>query len=222
VLVVAHRLPSTPAEAAVLAEAGANVFELDLQLFGDRLIVSHYLPLMRSFDLVRRNGRRFSIATELLGEPLREALAIVPDGARLALDLKTDHGPLAWRMAERLSAGLAAEGVDPASCFVASKNWGTLRYLRDRGFRTWPSVASGKALARFLAGTAGIGHAGVSIRHSFVTPSLIPRLKDLIAESGDVVAWTVRAPSRAVELVSWGVGGITADSPDVLAAAAGH
>jgi glycerophosphoryl diester phosphodiesterase len=221
VLVIAHRLPSTAEEAAALARSGANVFELDLQLFRDRLIVSHYLPVMRSFSRVRRDGRRFSIATELLGEPLRDALAIVPDGAKLALDLKTDHGPTAWRMAERLAPGLAEEGVEPSSCFAASKNWGTLRYLRDRGFPTWPSVATRQALARFLAGEAGVGHAGVSIRHSFLTPALMPRLSESLAESGDVVAWTVRAPSRARELVSWGVGGITADSPDVLSAAAG-
>ena len=46
-LLVSHRTPRTEAGCEELARAGASVFELDVQLNGDRMVVSHYLPVFR-------------------------------------------------------------------------------------------------------------------------------------------------------------------------------
>ena len=210
---VAHRLPTSAAAAQALADAGANMFELDLQLWRERLVVSHYLAVMWPIPRWRRDGLRFSWARELRGEPFGVAVQTVPDGAGLVLDLKNDSGREAWLLAERV----VTQDTDRARCVVASKHWASLDYLADRGFATWRSVATRRRLARLLAAGPDPRHAGVSVRHTFLTPATLERLRPF----GEVIAWTVPTPSRARQLTRMGVGGIVADMPEVLAAAAG-
>src|SRR4051812_21871545 len=46
VLLIAHRTPRTAAACDDLAAAGAQLFECDVQLRGDTVVVSHFLPFL--------------------------------------------------------------------------------------------------------------------------------------------------------------------------------
>lgn len=182
-----------------------------MQLWGDRLVVSHYLPVVRPLERWRHDGRHLVWVREAHGLPFGEAVRLVPDGAHLALDLKDDRGDGAWRLAERL----VSEEVDRRRCLVVSKHWDSVGWLGSLGFRAWRTAATRDALRRLLAAGPDARCAGVSVRHTSLTPTVVSRLQAF----GEVVAWTVPTPSRARELASWGVGGIVADDPAVLAAA---
>jgi hypothetical protein len=182
-----------------------------VQWWHGRLVVSHYLPVVRPLSAWRRDGLRFAWVREPRGLPFETAVHQVPDGAGLVLDLKNDRGAEAYLLAERL----ITQEVDRGRCVLASKHWPSLELLASSGYRTWRSVATRRALARLLRAGPDGRHAGVSVRHTFLTPSVLERLQPF----GEVVAWTVPTPSRARELRAMAVGGIVADDPAVLAAA---
>lgn len=214
-LAIAHRAPGTAQGCLRLAELGVRVFEIDLQVLGGEVVVSHYLPVHPRLPLVRRDRRSLTIRPRLPREiGLAAAVAAVPDEVELLLDLKNDHGARAAEL-----AGLVAEsGVDPARCHISTKGWQVLPMLRERGFRTWRSVGDAGALAAIRAGLPLPDHA-VTVRHSLLTAAVVAELR---AAGVQVMAWTVNDLPRARVLAGYGVDGITSDLPQVLRFVAGR
>lgn len=207
-LAIAHRMPGTSAQCQALSDAGATVFEVDIQVSGPDILISHAVPLYHRYPPLRHDGWTFSWSRVLPGEPLAAAQDRLPDGASLLLDLKTDRGAGALRMVQRL----LDEKIDPQKCYVSSKNWAALDLLAEAGFRTWRSVAERAALRRLLQGPEQISSHAITVRHTFLTELSMPELQRF----GRVIAWTVNDPTRTSELIDLGVAGITSDNPEVL------
>lgn len=212
-LAIAHRAPASAEQCARLAGLGARVFEIDLQVLGGELVVSHYLPVHPRLPRVRRDKWGFTVRPRLPREiGLAAAVAVVPAEVELLLDLKNDRGGQAAELARLV----AESDLDPARCHVSTKGWQVLRMLREQGFRTWRSVGDAAALAAVRA-VAPTDHA-VTVRHSLLTAAVVA---DLQAAGHRVMAWTVNDLARARALAGYGVDGITSDSPEVLRYVAG-
>lgn len=211
-LAIAHRAPASREEGARLAALGVTVFEIDVQLLGGRLVVSHYLPVHPhpSMARVRRDRWEFTTRRRAPREiDLAGALGSVPAGVEVLLDLKNDRG----RHAADLAQAVVSAGLDRTRCHVATKGWQVLRLLRAEGFRTWRSVGDRSALVAVLAAAPLPDHA-VTVRHTLLTPDVVSALR---ATGTLVMAWTVNDIRRAAELARLGIDGITSDSPRVLA-----
>ena len=59
VLLLAHRFPGTAEGCREFLRAGAAGFEMDLQLRGRRVLVSHYLPFLQIHGWFQHDGTRF-------------------------------------------------------------------------------------------------------------------------------------------------------------------
>lgn len=206
---IAHRAPADPARCAALADAGATVFEIDVQAFAVDLVSSHFLPVHPLLPRVRRDRRSFTVRRRTSAEiDLARAMAAVPDGARILLDLKCDVGRPASDLVDRL----VEVGLDRERCLVSTKGWHTLPALRAAGFRTWRTVADAARLAAVLDGPP-LSDDAVTVRHSLLTARVVQRLREKVPT---VMCWTVNDPQRAADLVAAGVDGITSDSIDVV------
>jgi glycerophosphoryl diester phosphodiesterase len=212
VILIAHRMPESPAACVDLAEQGANAFEVDIQLSGPDVLVSHALPLIRGLPYLRQDNGKFTWSRALIGLPLASAVDRLPPGTELLLDLKTDAGPEAPRLIERLISH--SPWLDPARAHVSSKNWTMLDELARAGFRTWRTVDTRRSLRRLLEVGDHDRSYAVTVRHTFLTPATMTAL----AAFGRVITWTVNDPVRAQELVKLGAAGVTSDNPAVFAA----
>lgn len=208
-LAIAHRTPVTRDGCAALGAAGATVFEIDIQTIGDDLVVSHYLPVHPRLPRLRRDRTRFTVRRRGRAEPaLAAAIDAIPAGAEILLDLKTDTGPAAHALVERVVAG----GPDPARCYASTKGWATLPALAAGGYRTWRTIGDPAALSAALAEPSLPDHA-VTVRHSLLTAEVIAALRQRVPR---VMTWTVNDPARARQLMALGVDGVTTDSVEVL------
>lgn len=209
-----HRLPDDPAAIATLAAAGAGGFELDVQLRGGTVVVSHYLPFLQLPGWLEHDGARFRWGG---GPPtdrtLAQALAQLPPGALVTLDPKEQR-------ADRRSALVAALTADPAlprdRIVVTTGDEQDLARYRAAGLRTWRTADSERDVARVLA--AGPVDEAVAVRHELLDAALVRRLREGV---GRVSAWTVNDVARARQLLAWGVTAITTDDREVIAAVAG-
>ncbi len=214
-LAIAHRTPATRERCAALGAAGATVFEIDVQTFGEELVVSHYLPLHPLLPRVRRDRARFTVRKRGRMEvALAATVDALPAGAEVLLDLKADRGPAAHALVERIVAG----GPDPARCYASTKGWDTLPALAAAGYRTWRTIADPGTLTAALALPEIPDHA-VTVRHTLLTAEVVTALRE---RGPRVMTWTVNDVGRARELMALGVDGITTDSPDVLRAVSGR
>ena len=213
-LAIAHRSPGTAEGCARLAALGVKVFEIDVQVIGGELVVSHFLPLHPALPRLRRDrwavtaSRRHAAEVALAG-----AVAVVPAGAAVLLDLKVDRGEPALELARTVLAA----GLDPKRCHVSSKGWPALDLLRRKGFRTWRSVGDARALAAAIRAGKVADHA-YTVRHTLLNPEIVAGLHNLVPK---VMAWTVNGERRAMRLADFGVDGVTSDSPAVLELVAG-
>jgi hypothetical protein len=207
-ILIAHRMPATAAGCAELVDHGANVFEVDLQLSGPDVVISHALPLIRHIPYLRHDGWKFSWS--LIGAPLRSALDRLPAGTQLMLDLKNDRGPDAARLVD----ALLALALDPARVVISSKNWPMLARLAAAGFQTWRSVDTRASLRSLLAAQDHNGSYAVTVRHTFLDPETVAALKPF----GVIIAWTVNDVGRALTLAAIGVEGLTSDNSAVFRA----
>ncbi|GAB3269281.1 glycerophosphodiester phosphodiesterase [Kineosporia babensis] len=212
-LMIAHRTPADRNGCQALVNSGANVFEVDLMLAADdEIVLSHDIPFLTSLPWFRHDGLRLMFGRHPSGPPLEAVAELLPPEVEMLLDLKCDRGTEAFRLVRKL---LTLE-LDPARCYVSSKNWRSLEELEREGFRTWRSVAHPWALRSLLEDDAVPGYA-VTVRHPMLTAGpegSIERLQRL----GKVMAWTVNDPRRANELVAAGVDGVTSDRPEVFSA----
>lgn len=204
-LLVAHRAPLSVVGSAALARDGAGVFEIDVQVDGQDVVVSHFVPVTRLLPGLRRDGWVLRWGAVGAGAArLAAAVDLLPAGSEVLLDLKDDSAALVEL--------ILRSGVAPARCYVSSKQWPVLARLRAAGFRTWRTAAGARAVHRLLTGPPTPDH-GVTVRHSLLDRQLVQRLQ---RRCGLVVAWTVNSPERAAQLASYGVDGITSDHAAVF------
>ena len=214
-LAIAHRTPATAQRCAALGAAGATVFEIDIQIIGEDLVVSHYLPVHPRLPRLRRDRGRFTVRRRGRMEPaLAAAVEALPAGAEILLDLKADTGPAAHALVERV----IANGPDPALCYVSTKGWAPLPALSTAGYRTWRTIADPAALRAALALPDLPDHA-VTVRHTLLTPDVITALRERVPR---VMTWTVNDVARARQVMDLGVDGVTTDSLDVLRVVSAH
>jgi hypothetical protein len=210
-LLVAHRTPLSAVGCARLAEAGARVFELDVQLGREHVVVSHYLPFGRG-GLLQRDNWRVRWHTAATGDPgVLDVAAVVPDGCRVMLDLKERVAARRRELTEALIDLLAGR----ASRFVVSGGGpDDLDRMRSAGFATWRTVDDRRELAEVLAG-GPLPDEAASVRHSLLTGVSLERLHGVVP---NVIGWTVNDPRRARRLRDMGVDGVTTDRTTVLRA----
>jgi glycerophosphoryl diester phosphodiesterase len=208
VTAIAHRAPASAARCAELVALGVSVFEIDVQAIDGVLVSSHFLPI-GGLPRLRRDRWSLTVRRRTAREiALAGAVAMVPEPARILLDLKTDTGEAAVELVDYL----IAEGLDPARCLVSTKGWHTLDALRGHGYPTWRTIADATALAGVLAGPP-VPDAAVTVRHRLLNAEVVSRLH---TAGTPVMAWTVNDPARAEALLAAGVDGITSDSVEVL------
>jgi hypothetical protein len=208
VLLIAHRTPPSAARREALRECGADVFELDVQVAGEEIVVSHFLPLAPGVPWLRRD--RWAVRWGPVGagaERLSAAVDGLPAGSAVLLDLKARGATGAALVDLILRADL-----DPGRCYVSSKQWSVLPALSQAGFRTWRTVLGPGALARVLSGPPTTDDA-VTVRHDLLRGRTVERLR---RRAGRLIAWTVNSPRRAAWLAAAGVDGITSDRDEVF------
>lgn len=207
-LTVAHTTPADPVACQRLAALGVTVFEIDVRLRNDRVVATHYLPLLPRLELVQRHNRRVRVTGPWTRDvPLDQVAGNVPPQCRILLDCKDDTGTRAARLSHRIRLSL----TDPGRYVVASKNWSALAPLRASGFEVWASAAAQGALTALISGDVECD--AVTVRHSLLTHDAVRALGQAY---GGVVAWTVNDVSRAQVLTAMGVSGLTSDDPRVL------
>lgn len=211
-LLVAHRTPLSAAGCAELAGAGAGAFEVDVQLVGGRLVVSHFVPLPRLPAWLEHDNWQFRLRGRGPADvAFEEVVALVPPDCLVLIDPKLPRGADRIRLAD----ALAAAAPDRDRFRVSTADPDDLARYRAAGFRTWRTIGDRRHLHSVLAGAA-LPDEGVSIRHWLLADArVLGRLHDLAAE---VIAWTVNDPARARRLAGYGVDGVTTDSRAVLAA----
>jgi glycerophosphoryl diester phosphodiesterase len=216
VLLVAHRTPRTPQGCRQLAELGAGLFEVDVQVrpHGDTVYVSHYLGVGPLGHRLQHDNARFRFG---YGPPhdatLADTLARIPAHCDVLLDPKPPDAPTQ----RRLAAALADQLPDRHRFVVSTDRELELQAYADAGFRTWRTIKDRAALRSALHGPAS-GQVGVSVRHSVLDGRAVDALHERFAT---VVAWTVNDLRRARQLRDLGVDGITTDRRDVLVAMRG-
>jgi hypothetical protein len=208
-LIVAHRSPRTKARCVVAADAGATVFEIDVQIWHGQLVASHYLPVLGT--AIRRDSWRFVRGWHARREPLLAHVAdLVPPDRVVLLDLKeTDPGRRAEMLAA-IVATLPSSGRYLACTPIADD----LDVLRAKGFRTWRTIGDRRQLDIVLAG-GPLADDAVTVDHKLLSRAVVDQLH---ARARTVVAWTVNDVRRAVWLRDIGVDGVTTDILDVMRA----
>lgn len=211
---VAHRVPRDAAQVQQWVDVGTSRFEADVQLAGETVVVSHFLPFLRLRGWVQHDGTRFRWRG---GPPhdlsLAEVVALIPDRVGVLLDPK-ETAP-ARRAA--LTDALAAALPEPRRFVVSTDYDDDLVRYRAAGFRTWRTVKDAGALRAVLE-RGDVPDAGFSVRHSLLGEQVVARLHDI---GGLVVAWTVNDTARAQHLMASGVDGITTDRPDIASLVTG-
>lgn len=206
---VAHRTPASAAACAVLADAGASAFELDVQYYRGTVVVSHFLPVLGVRGWLENDGRRMRWARHPSPDPeLPAVLDLVPPQCAVLLDLKEERPPRRAALLEQLS-----RLPDRDRFRVSTPIEEDLEVVRDAGFRTWRTIRSVRALRRALRQPRLTDH-GVSIHWGLLNARIVRALRD---RGAIVVAWPVNSPVMARRLLAIGVDAITTDNPAVLA-----
>ena len=204
-LLIAHRTPDSASACAALHQAGADLFEVDVQLRHGTLVVSHYAPLARTG--LQRDNWRLRWGDRNLPE-LAPRLAAVPAAARVLLDPKERtpeaRNALVDALIERLS--------DRERFVVSTGSEPCLRRLSAAGFETWHSIGDRAGLQRFLANGPS-GAKAATVRHTLLDAGTLAALRAIV---GTVIAWTVNDIVRADELARLGVEGVTTDRVRVM------
>jgi glycerophosphoryl diester phosphodiesterase len=210
VLLIAHRMPAAKAECARFLDAGADMFEVDVQLGAQGIVVSHYLPVPHTGGLLHRDNWRLRWGRIDGRDPALAAhLETVPAHTRILLDPKeketSRRDALVGEIIDTLSA-------DRARFVVSTGSQTSLRRLREAGFETWHSVGDHAALRRVLA-SGRLPEQAVTVRHTLLDRGTVQRLHEVV---DGVVAWTVNRLERAAALRRFGVDGVTTDRVSVL------
>src|SRR3954470_21907062 len=104
-LLVAHRTPLTADGCAELAAAGAGAFEIDVQLVGGRLVVSHFVTLPHLPDWLEHDNWRCRLRGRGPRDlPFEDVVALVPPRCLVLLDPKLPRGSDRVGLADALAA----------------------------------------------------------------------------------------------------------------------
>lgn len=208
-LLVAHRSPRSADACQAVADAGATVFEIDVQVWGGRLVVSHYLPIMGT--PFRRDGWRVVRGWNPRHEPpLADVAELVPRDRVVLLDLKEEDPGRRADLLAAIVATLPASGRYLACTSIVED----LDVLRDKGFHTWRTIGDQRQLDAVVA-CGAIADDAVTVNHTLLSRDVVDRLHSL---TSTVVAWTVNDAQRARWLRDVGVDGLTTDSVAVMRA----
>jgi glycerophosphoryl diester phosphodiesterase len=213
VLLVAHRTPTTVEGCAELAEAGASIFECDVQLRGDTVMVSHYLPFLNLTGWFQHDNAHFRWRYGPPFDPtLADVLARIPADCGILLDPKEKDPARCQALVDALVAELGT-GPNGLDRFRASTgDLDDLERYRAAGFATWRTLKSPAEIDAAVA-EGPMPHQGVSVRQTALDADSIDRLHGVV---DTIVAWTVNDPERARQLADSGVDGITTDRRDVM------
>ena len=207
-IAVAHRTPLSAAACAGLHNAGATHFELDVQLTGRGLVVSHYFALSPVTPWLEHDRWKLRRPRDLAQDPLfADVVAVVPPTATILIDPKPARADTTRELCTRILHDVVA--VD--RCVVSTERDDDLTAFASAGFATWRTARSRAALQRLL--TEPFRYDGVSVRHTLLSPATCDRLRGL---TPTVVAWTVNRTARAQQLLDVGITGITTDNVRVL------
>lgn len=210
-LLVAHRVVASAARAAELAGAGAGCFEIDVQVSGDRVVVSHFQPSGPFGRWVENDGWLVRRRRDVSSDPtLAEVLAFVPPDRRVLLDPKENDPARSRLLRERLVQQLP----DRDRFVVSTSALADLEAYRRAGFGTWRTIGDARQLAE-AAAEQRLPDEGISLRETLATAATVPRLRELVPL---VVTWTVNDVERARTLQGLGVNGITTDRVEVMRA----
>ena len=210
VLAIAHRTPRTAADCQRLADAGAAVFEIDLQFIAGVPVVSHFLPPWPGMPLLRHDRWRFTLRSRIdAEEDMAGVLDRIPAGCAVLVDLKTEDVLHAKTLVELL----AGTGRPPEGWYVSGKDPGALAVIAAGGYRTWLSVSTRPEFVGALDGLLPPDLDAIAVRHTYLDAATAGRLR---RHQPRVIAWTVDKLYRAEELADLGVAGITSDNPAVL------
>ena len=208
-LVVAHRTPPTAAACDELAAAGAQIFEIDVQLRHDELAVSHYLPAHGTRGRLEHDMFRFRRTPAQLSDPrFADAAAVVPADRTVLVDPK-ETDPARRR---ELTARLIIDLIPRERYIVSTPNPEALDELRAHGIRTWRTVRNPRELRAVLR-SGRIEDEAVTVRHILLRPAVVEKLH---AVAPAIVAWTVNSLPRIRQLQTWGVDGITTDTGHLM------
>jgi hypothetical protein len=211
VLIVVHRTPATAERCAELAALGAGLFEVDAQLRGPDLVVSHYVPLLRAVPVLEHDNWRFRLGSG--PDPrLTDVLARIPETCDVLFDPKLRPGTSRTDLRAALVAAATASGR-PDRFRVSTSDPTDLAGYRADGLRTWRTIGEPAHLAAVLRGGA-VADEAITVRHTLLSAETVAALRE---RTGMIVAWTVNDPGRARRLLGWGVDGITTDRPDRIA-----
>jgi hypothetical protein len=214
-LLIAHRFPGSAGECTRLSDAGAGGFELDIQLRGETVVVSHYLPFLQIPSWWEHDGLRFRWGGgHVLDPDLLEGIARVPAAARIVLDPKEQRASRRHRLADAVTAAVADAAIDLRRFVVTTHDPLDLQRYRAAGIATWRTVGTEQALREILHAER-FDDAGVAVRHTLLHADVVERLRE---RAGTVATWTVNDVTRARELTGYGVDAITTDSTAVLRA----
>jgi glycerophosphoryl diester phosphodiesterase len=189
------------------------MFELDVQLAGESVVVSHYLPVLGLRGWLENDN--WALRWRGLDPTLHEVAADVPSDRGILLDPKETAPARRNALTERILAGLAT-APDRDRYRVSTRHEDDLERYRAAGVRTWRTIGDRPELGRVLAGGPREDDA-VSVRHTMLSADAVARLHAIVP---DVVAWTVNTVARADQLRAWGVDGLTTDSQEVMVHAA--
>lgn len=205
------RFPDNTLAGAIAAAAVADMIELDIRRSGDGKLVLAHDPELGGLPVA---GTPWSQLGELdLGDGhhpalLDDVLAALPETPvqmeikNLAMDpgFEPDHR-LALEAADRARRGDVVTGFNPDS----------LAAVR----RVFPELDTGLAVAAWFDLDEALkmcedgGHTVLVPEHTLVTREINAGLA--------VYPWTVNDPTRALELVEFGVTGIITDDPGLMA-----
>lgn len=200
---IAHRAGNL-ADLVVPAATVADILEIDVHLFRNRLEVRHAKILLWPFA---RLWEKWELLPPDTPRPhLDEILAAVPAGTRLWFDLKGFSNRLP-RAVHRVAGDL--EGVT-----YSARPWWILGWVRRHTTaRTMRSVGTRWQCWLVVRLRFAPEADGIVIREDLLTPGVLDRLKTV---TSTVVAWGVTDRSRADALFGAGIDGLILDDLALL------
>ena len=221
---------------------GADMVETDVRTTADGALVLAHDDVLEGPGQQAVQIARTTLATlrrfALDGEPLAtlsEALDLRHHGAPLAFNLDIKSCGTARELVRTLRAAGRREGIlltgqapGTFAAVRAAEPWVWAALTCSAGRRTAPARALARALpipgglllGRHLVNTARRARVGaLTLEHPFATPATVR----VCHHAGlRVLAWTVDDPARMRALRAAGVGGITTNRVDLLAALDTH
>ncbi|MBA2278138.1 MAG: glycerophosphodiester phosphodiesterase [Chloroflexia bacterium] len=205
-LVIAHRAGNDLATARRAEALGADLVEVDVWSYRQRIELRHVktmgpLPLLWDRWTLQPGWRHRFVLSELL--------AGTKVDTRLLLDLKGKDTSLAEHVVATIRGGQPARQI-----ILCGRNWAQLDPVAaDEELTIFYSVGSDDELRAVWAKLARTAHPAVSIHARYLTPRLTQRFHDARTT---VISWPINDIALARHLFDLGVDGFTTDNIPLL------